>query len=135
MNKNNLDQSELNREMILDLFYSTNGNLDEINQTIDEKLKIRGFRKITLFEEFVKNRLVVNPHILQMPKMEVSTIECIYLCQYTAINKKAILSDVRYDLVKKYREHLADGSYQIKSDELADKIVQKVKENKNITFL
>jgi len=33
--------------------------------------------------------------------------------------------------VKKYREILADGSYQIKSDELADKIVQKVKEGKN----
>ena len=39
MNENNLDQDELNREMILDLFYTTNGNLDEINQIIDEKLK------------------------------------------------------------------------------------------------
>ena len=53
----------------------------------------------------------------------------------SSINKKGVVSDVRYDLVKKYREHLADGSYQIKSDELADKIVQKVKENKNIIFL
>ena len=53
----------------------------------------------------------------------------------TSINKKAIVSDVRYDLVKKYREVLADGSYQVKSDELADKIVQKVKENKNTIFL
>ena len=53
----------------------------------------------------------------------------------SSINKKGIVSDVRYDLVKKYREILADGSYQIKSDELADKIVQKVKENKNILFL
>jgi hypothetical protein len=97
MNENNLDQSELNREMILDLFYTTNGNLDEINQTIDEKLKIRGFRKITLFEEFVKNRLAVNPHILQMPKMEVSTIECIYLCQYAAIKDIEVL-----DLRKNY---------------------------------
>ena len=50
-------------------------------------------------------------------------------------NKKGIVSDVRYDLVKKYREILADGSYKIKSDELADKIVQKVKENKNTIFL
>ena len=49
-------------------------------------------------------------------------------------NKESIVSDVRYDLVKKYREVLADGSYQIKSDELADKIVQKVKENKNLLF-
>jgi len=53
----------------------------------------------------------------------------------SSINKKGIVSDVRYDLVKKYREHLADGSYQIKSDELADKIVQKVKENKSMLFL
>ena len=49
-------------------------------------------------------------------------------------NKKDIVSDVRYDLVKKYREILANGSYQIKSDELADKIVQKVKENKSMIF-
>ena len=53
----------------------------------------------------------------------------------SSLNKKGIVSDVRYDLVKKYREILADGSYQIKSDELADKIVQKVKENKNLIFL
>ena len=50
-------------------------------------------------------------------------------------NKKGIVSDVRYDLVKKYREILADGSYQIKSNELADKIVQKVKESKNMLLL
>ena len=53
----------------------------------------------------------------------------------SSINKETIVSDVRYDLVKKYREILADGSYQVKSDELADKIVQKVKENKNLIFL
>ena len=53
----------------------------------------------------------------------------------SSTNMKGIVSDVRYDLVKKYREILADGSYQIKSDELADKIVQKVKENKNMIFL
>ena len=50
-------------------------------------------------------------------------------------NKKGIVSDVRYDLVKKYREILADGSYQIKSNELADKIVQKVKEGKSSILL
>ena len=50
-------------------------------------------------------------------------------------NKKGIVSDVRYDLVKKYREVLADGSYQVKSDELADKIVQKVKEGKSMLLL
>ena len=53
----------------------------------------------------------------------------------SSINKNGVVSDVRYGLVKKYREILADGSYQIKSNELADKIVQKVKENKNMFFL
>ena len=53
----------------------------------------------------------------------------------SSINKKGIISDVRYDLVKKYREILADGSYQIKSNELADKIVQKVKEGKSSILL
>ena len=53
----------------------------------------------------------------------------------SSINKKGIVSDVRYDLVKKYREILADGSYQIKSNELADKIVQKVKEGKSKILL
>jgi anti-sigma28 factor (negative regulator of flagellin synthesis) len=49
-------------------------------------------------------------------------------------NSKEIASDIRYDLVKKYREVLADGSYKVKSTELADKMVQKVKENKNAIF-
>ena len=53
----------------------------------------------------------------------------------SSINKKGIVSDVRYDLVKKYREILADGSYQVKSNELADKIVQKVKEGKSRILL
>ena len=97
MNKNDLDQDELDREMILDLFYTTNGDLNEINRAIDEKLKIRGFRKITLFEEFVKNRLAINPQVLKMPKMEISAVECIYLCQYTAIKDIEVL-----DLRKNY---------------------------------
>ena len=53
----------------------------------------------------------------------------------SSINRKGIVSDVRYDLVKKYREILADGSYQIKSNELAEKIVQKVKDGKSRILL
>jgi anti-sigma28 factor (negative regulator of flagellin synthesis) len=52
----------------------------------------------------------------------------------SSINRKKIVSDVRYNLVKKFREVIADGSYQIKSEELADKMVQKVKESKNNIF-
>ena len=42
-----------------------------------------------------------------------------------------IVSDVRYDLINKYREKLESGAYVIKAEELADKIVQKIRENKN----
>ena len=49
----------------------------------------------------------------------------------SSTNGREIASDIRYDLVKKYREVLADGSYKVKSTELADKMVQKVKENKS----
>ena len=98
MDKNNLDQDELNREMILDLFYSTKGNLDIINQAIDKKLKIRGFRKITLFEEFIKNRLAVNPLVLKMPQLEISSIESIYLSQYPSIDGIEVL-DLRKNFI------------------------------------
>jgi anti-sigma28 factor (negative regulator of flagellin synthesis) len=45
--------------------------------------------------------------------------------------KTAIASDVRYELIKKYKTILSDGTYKVKSDELADKMIQKIKENKN----
>ena len=45
--------------------------------------------------------------------------------------RSKIASDVRYNLIKKYKAILAEGTYKIKSDELADKMIQKIKENKN----
>jgi len=42
-----------------------------------------------------------------------------------------IASDMRYDLIKKYRDILDNGTYVVKAEELADKIVQKIRENKN----
>ena len=45
--------------------------------------------------------------------------------------KNSIVSDVRYELIKKYQEKLNSGNYVVKADELADKIVQKIRENKN----
>ena len=46
-------------------------------------------------------------------------------------SRNKIASDVRYNLIKKYKAVLAEGTYKIKSDELADKMIQKIKENKN----
>ena len=98
MSENKLDQDELNREMILDLFYTTKGDLDEINHAIDKKLKIKGSRKITLFEEYVKTRLSINPLVLKMPQMDISTVEAIYLSQYPAIKNIEIL-DLRKNFI------------------------------------
>ena len=46
-------------------------------------------------------------------------------------NNSKIASDVRYDLINKYRDVLSKGSYVVKAEELADKIVQKIREDKN----
>ena len=45
--------------------------------------------------------------------------------------RNKIASDVRYNLIKKYKAILAEGTYKIKSGELADKMIQKIKEGKN----
>ncbi len=39
--------------------------------------------------------------------------------------------EIRHDLVNKFRNVLRDGTYSIKADEIADKIVQKIRDNKN----
>ena len=98
MNKNDLDESELSQEWILNLFYSTKGNLNDINRAIDEKLKLRGLRNITVFEEFIKNRLNTNPLALKMANMDVSTIEAVYLSQYSQLNGIEIL-DLRKNFI------------------------------------
>lgn len=44
---------------------------------------------------------------------------------------KNLTGEVRHDLVNKFRNVLKDGNYSIKADEIADKIVQKIRDNKN----
>ena len=51
--------------------------------------------------------------------------------QETSTNSKKITGEVRHDLVNKFRNVLRDGTYSIKADEIADKIVQKIRDNKN----
>ena len=45
--------------------------------------------------------------------------------------KKNMTGEIRHDLVDKFRNVLRDGNYSIKADEIADKIVQKIRDNKN----
>jgi len=39
-------------------------------------------------------------------------------------------SKVRQDMVAKYKDSLANGTYEVKAQELAEKIIQKIREDK-----
>ena len=51
--------------------------------------------------------------------------------QVPSKGSKSTTSEIRHDLVNKFRNVLRDGTYSIKADEIADKIVQKIRDNKN----
>ena len=55
--------------------------------------------------------------------------------QDTSKVSKGKSSEIRHDLVNKFRNILKDGTYSIKADEIADKIVQKIRDNKNHLIL
>jgi anti-sigma28 factor (negative regulator of flagellin synthesis) len=40
-------------------------------------------------------------------------------------------SEIRHELVNKFRKVLQNDSYEVKANEIAEKIVQKIRENKN----
>jgi len=44
-------------------------------------------------------------------------------------------SEIRHDIVNKFRKVLEEGDYVVKANEIADKIVQKIRESKNHTLL
>jgi flagellar biosynthesis anti-sigma factor FlgM len=43
---------------------------------------------------------------------------------------KHTTSEIRQELVNKYRDVLQNGSYEVKANEIAEKIVQNIRENK-----
>lgn len=46
-------------------------------------------------------------------------------------SRKASSAEVRRNLVNEFRQKLINGSYQIKAEEIADKMVQKIREDKD----
>ena len=44
---------------------------------------------------------------------------------------KATANEIRHELVNKFRNVLQNGSYEVKSNEIADKIVQNIRESKH----
>jgi len=85
MSSDELNQDELNKEMILDIFYSTKGNIDDINAAIDARLFGTLTRSITLFEKFVRARLSLNPKVLRLVELELTWVEAVYLSQYPGL--------------------------------------------------
>lgn len=79
------------KEFILNLFYSTKGDLDKINEIIDAKFMAKRSRKITMFEKYIKARLQLNPKVLKMPNLEINPVEVVYLSQYPALKDVEIL--------------------------------------------
>ena len=55
--------------------------------------------------------------------------------QASASEAKSVASEIRQDLVNTFRDILQNGSYEVKANEIADKIVQKIRENKNNMIL
>ena len=45
--------------------------------------------------------------------------------------KEEVSPEIRQDIVNKYRNYLQRGTYVVKADEIADKIIQKIRESKN----
>ena len=53
------------------------------------------------------------------------------LSQGPGKNRKPLPAEIRQDLVKKFRRDLEKGTYEVKAGEIADKIVQKIREEKD----
>jgi len=88
----------MNQDFILELFYSLNGNLDQINAAIDAKLNWDGSRKITTFELFLKSRISRNKKILKMANMNINSNEATYLSLYPELSDLEVL-DLRKNFV------------------------------------
>ncbi|MBC8288198.1 MAG: hypothetical protein H8E42_12055 [Nitrospinae bacterium] len=85
MSSDELNQDELNKEMLLEIFYNTKGNIDDINAAIDENLFGTRARSLTFFEKFVRARLLLNPKVLRLVDLDLTWFEAAYLSQYPGL--------------------------------------------------
>jgi len=83
--------TDLNKELLLEIFYSTRGDLDKINAAIESRLQQGQTRKISIFEKYIKSRLSANPRVLKMAGFSINPLEAVYLSQYPAIAGVEIL--------------------------------------------
>ncbi len=48
----------------------------------------------------------------------------------SVVDKTGGSPEIREDLINKYKASLANGTYEVKAQELAEKMIQKIRENK-----
>jgi Ran GTPase-activating protein (RanGAP) involved in mRNA processing and transport len=86
-----MEDEDFNKEILIELFYSTKGNIDKVNEAIDARFKMHPTRRITMFEKYVQSRLQLNPKVLKMSGLEVSAMEVVYLSQHPNLQQLEVL--------------------------------------------
>ena len=76
-----------------------------------------------------KNKLVTG-NKLSSGHVDKVTLSEPSKAQASASKTKATASEIRHELVNKFRNFLQNGSYEVKANEIAEKIVQNIRENK-----
>ncbi len=114
MSQDEFNQDASNKEMLLEIFYSSKGSIDKINAAIDAKLFGIRTRSITVFEKFVRARLILNPKVLRLVDMGITPLETYYLGQYPDFGSVEEL-DLR-------KNHLGDEGLEalLESDKLGN---------------
>tara|TARA_B100000686_G_C16731365_1_gene940888 strand:+ start:375 stop:917 length:543 start_codon:yes stop_codon:yes gene_type:complete len=85
INQEEFEEDAANKEMLLEIFYKTKGNIDDINDAIDKKLFGNQIRSLSLFEKFIKARLDINPKVLNLAEKDITLVEAAYLSQYPGL--------------------------------------------------
>ncbi|GJL78203.1 MAG: hypothetical protein NPINA01_11920 [Nitrospinaceae bacterium] len=63
------------------------------------------------------------------------TIDRVTLSHKPETAKPRTSGEIRHQLVSKFRDILEQGTYKVKANEIADKMVQKIREQKNRTII
>jgi len=85
LNQDEIDNDAANQKMLIEIFYKTKGNIDDINKAIDKKIFGNQIKSLSLFEKFIKARLKINPKILNLAEKDIALIEAAFLSQYPGL--------------------------------------------------
>jgi len=86
-----MENDDLNKEMILEIFYSTKGGIDKVNAAIDARLATHGTRKISMFEKFIQARLTKNHTVLKLENFAITPLEVVYLSRHPDLERLQVL--------------------------------------------